>query len=295
MAQDTQINFAKRELAAYGITNYKIDTARGKHPQLRWTYEGIEHVVTLAMTSTSNSGALNLRALIRKKLREAGAIRQETVISRSPGRPKTKASGADSLMQRVDQLTAEVDAVVDLLIDSAPQFVKLTEIARDLNAANDYQDVRFTFQANVPPSLVGMLLAMVTSNGVSMNDVRVRRMSNGVAYNGSSVQAPTIHKPIVQVTQQASEMKVIKLPEKVNRYSKFSGSAQERCMIYLYKNGGKTVNELRAAGFVGFGGQSKRLPQFLGNLTTRGFTRITEGGRHTLTQEGIQRLKEAGH
>jgi len=109
MIMNETVKLVLRELRTHNIRP-KVETTKGSHMRILWSYNGKDYSVISANSPSDHRGALNLRALVRRKLKEAG------VTNEAP-QPVATNGKENKLLPRVEQLERDIDALLDLLAE----------------------------------------------------------------------------------------------------------------------------------------------------------------------------------
>ena len=308
MAKNGHLALVYRELGNYGITNYKLDENRGKHNQLRWSFRGIGNILTVPKTPSDHRAPLNLLGDLRRQFKEAGLH----PVSAQP-KPKklqlvSSKTPAQLMEKKLSDLSEDVDAITDMLLEIAPDLARFSTLSAQADTAIQNSPIKFRLQAEVPPAIVGPLLAYLVANGVGMSDIRVRPL------NVSASEAPAKSTepfppapPVSPVLMNANAVPdtcaepVIALKPKPAAKPKgkrsgrpFEGSILCKLMQHLRDSGPQTTAQLLAAGFTGYAGRDDRLGALAYGLVQRGLAIQKSDGSWTLTIEGKGKLKALG-
>ena len=173
MARNGHLALVYREFEKYGITNHKLEEDRGKHNRLSWSFRGIGNILTVPKTPSDFRVPLNILRDLRQQLKAANL----TPVAAQPKRGHLQLVSAkpiaDVLEKKVAGLAADVDSLTDLMLDIAPDLSRFAQVAEQADAVAQGAPVKFRIQTEVPPALIGSLLAYLIANGVAMRDVRI--------------------------------------------------------------------------------------------------------------------------
>ena len=306
MARDGHLVLVYREFEKYGITEHRLVENRGKHNHLNWSFRGINKQLTVPKTPSDYRVPLNILRDLKHQIKAANL----TPIVARPKREHLQLVSSkrteDLLAKKVAGLAEDVDALADLVLDIAPDLSQFAQVAAQADATAQDSPIKFRIQAEVPPAIVGSLLAYLIANGVAMRDVRISPLKAATpevpAREPAPTQAPPVALPppppekeasfICQMPTATPEPKVAPVAKKSNHRGRpFAGSAICKLMQYLRDNGPQTTLQLGVAGFTGYAGRADRIGTFAYGLVPRGLAMQKPDGCWALTIEGRTKLK----
>lgn len=306
MAQNGHLVLVYREFEKYGITNHRLEENRGKHNRLSWSFRGINNILTVPKTPSDFRAPLNLLTDLRKQIRAANL----TPIAERPRQEHLQLVSSkrteDVLERKVAGLAEDIDALTDLVLDIAPDLSRFTEVAAQADAVAQDSPVKFRIQAEVPPVLVGSLLAYLIANGVAMRGVRISPLNASAPKAPEEKPAPVQALPVVlpapppekeasficQMPTIIPKPAVAPAAKKQKRSGRpFAGSAICKLMQYLRDNGPQTSAQLIASGFTGYAGRADRLCALVWTLVQRGLVIEKPDWSWAITIEGRAKLK----
>jgi hypothetical protein len=305
LAKNGHLVFVYRELDRYGITNHRVENG-GKHNQLKWSLRGSGNTLIVPKTPSDHRAPLNLLTDLRKQLKAANL----SPVAEQPKRERLQLVSSkrteDILQKKVVGLAEDVDALTDLVLDIAPDLSRFTEVAAQADTVAQDSPIKFRIQAEVPPAIVGSLLAYLIANGIAMKNVRISPLKAAApeapARETAPIQAASVALPaplpekvtsfICQIPMATREPKVAPATKKQKRSGRpFAGSAICKLMQYLRDNGPQTTFQLGEAGFTGYAGRADRIGAFAYGLVQRGLAIQKPDGAWALTIEGRAKLE----
>lgn len=301
-----------KEFECYGIKDYEIDES-GSHLKVRWRHQGHHNYLTVAKTASDRRAPLNLRSDLRKQLHTAGIPRLSDLTERlraTPAFPKTQPN--DGIDERIQRLASEMGAVTDWLLDITPAIHKLEQFAGMADAVEaDPSNPRFRLRADIPPSLVGPLIAYLLKQGLGMESIKISPMPLQAISNPEERSYPRIALPPKQEQiavpapfrpSMAEAAPLSPRHETTAQSSIFgrgrkNGAARVNLLSHLDAHGAQTIDQLQHAGLRGYANRADRLSMLLSKLSQPEVSLIRRREDHAfeLTPEGRAALKKLPH
>jgi hypothetical protein len=301
LGQNDYLAYVLREFAEQGITDYRFQNGRGKHDKLVWSHHGRDGLLTIAKTPSDHRAALNLRADLRRQLREAHVTPLQKPQKQGHLRIVSNKSPTEVMEKKLSSLSDDVSVITDILLDLVPEIGRFNKMAAQTAADIHGSSLKFRLQAEVPPPLIGPLLAYLVENGVAMAAVRIRPITDGTEVTPKASTIPSAELPLpveptrpaeppveeAAVTQPAPEEVVpsarAKEPPAAKAHKRFEGSASQKLMQHLAL-GPQTLTQLRIAGFTGCA--SSGISPLLYQLKIKDWVERNADATWALTSEG---------
>jgi hypothetical protein len=124
--QNELLETVQRELEKYGIKS-RIEMG-GKHPKITWVAKGENRVYVTSGTTSDVRARLNARAHVRRMIREDG-LEKPAVFSKPPVLLRGEINESPrqkNLQDQVSELRAEVEALIELILDQQPPSIDMT-------------------------------------------------------------------------------------------------------------------------------------------------------------------------
>jgi hypothetical protein len=310
VAQNNYLDFVFKEFDVHGITNYKRVSGTGKHDRVVWSHHGRSGELVVAKTPSDHRTPLNLRSDLRRQLQAANISKPNRELGRKPLKNSRKPDPSELLERKVSSLVSEVDTVTDMLLEIAPDLNRFNRLAEQASAIADNSSVKFRIRADIPPAIVGGLLAYLVANDVAMTDIRVAPLKPEAAVLPAEplrtapvplpapVTAPVcispaspalFARPPAPLTKPAPLNKLVR---RCGGKRAFAGSAMSKLMLYLRDHGAQTEHQLERAGLQGYAGTSSPIANLCYALIYKGFGIRNRDGTVALTPAGEERLKQ---
>lgn len=297
------------EFEAYGITDYDVNQ-NGPHLKVRWQHQSHHNQLSFPKSPSDWRAPFNIRSTLREQLRGAGIPRLSDLVEHPKAtRLPLGIQPSVEIDEKVRRLAAEVGSITDWLLDVIPAIQKIEQFAgmADIVEAES-GNLKFRLRADIPPSIVGPLIAYLLTQGIGMESVKISHIPFQAISAPEEKPYPRIALPakIEQITIPAPHLPLVTeaapLPAKERLsvqsgplgHTRKNGTARAMLLSYLNEYGAQTPEQLRSAGVKGYADRIDRLSMLLSHLARQEtpLIRRNQENAFELTPEGKALFKK---